>query len=29
VSIEGGLHIHNQMDEQKFLAKLGWRLAIA
>jgi TP901 family phage tail tape measure protein len=29
VTIQGGLHIHNQMDEQKFLAKLGWRLAIA
>lgn len=28
VTIEGGLHIHNEMDEQRFLRDLGWRLAL-
>jgi hypothetical protein len=29
VIINGGVHTHNQMDEQKFLKDLGWRLSIA
>lgn len=29
VTINGGMHIHNEMDEQRFLAKLGFRLATA
>ncbi|MEB0287234.1 phage tail tape measure protein [Cryobacterium sp. 10S3] len=29
VTITGGVHIHNNMDEDKFLAKLGWRLSLA
>ncbi|MGO4470332.1 phage tail tape measure protein [Arthrobacter sp. M-10] len=28
LTITGGMHIHNNMDEQKFLANLGWRLSL-
>lgn len=28
LTINGGLHIHNDMDEQRFLANLGWRLSL-
>lgn len=28
VTINGGLHIHNNMDEQRFLAQMGMRLAL-
>jgi len=28
LTITGGMHIHNDMDEQKFLANLGWRLSL-
>ncbi|TFB85852.1 hypothetical protein E3O44_12685 [Cryobacterium algoricola] len=29
MTITGGLHVYNNLDEQKFLAKIGWRLALA
>lgn len=29
VTINGGLHVHNEMDEQRILRNLGWRLANA
>jgi hypothetical protein len=29
VTINGGLHIHNNMDEQRFLKDVGWRLSLA
>jgi TP901 family phage tail tape measure protein len=28
IVINGGMNINNQMDEQKFLANLGWRLSL-
>jgi hypothetical protein len=29
VTINGGLHVHNEMDEQRLIRNLGWRLATA
>lgn len=29
LTINGGLHIHNNLDEQRLLANIGWRLARA